>query len=111
MSDVATSTPANRTWEGVEIPVAGTYGFDVSHSRVGFVVRHLMVSKVRGQFTRFEGAVVVAENPTDSTVEVSIDAASIDTRDETATTTSARPTSSRPTTTRSSPSPAPQCAT
>jgi polyisoprenoid-binding protein YceI len=50
---------------------------------VGFVVRHLMVSKVRGQFSQFEGTVVVAENPTDSKVEVSIDAASIDTRDET----------------------------
>jgi polyisoprenoid-binding protein YceI len=85
MSDTTTSTtaPANRTWEGVEIPVAGTYGFDLSHSRVGFVVRHLMVSKVRGQFSQFEGTVVVAENPTDSKVEVSIDAASIDTRDET----------------------------
>jgi polyisoprenoid-binding protein YceI len=85
MSDTSTSTtaPANRTWEGVEIPVAGTYGFDLSHSRVGFVVRHLMVSKVRGQFSQFEGTVVVAENPTDSKVEVSIDAASIDTRDET----------------------------
>ncbi len=85
MSDVATSTPtpANRTWEGVEIPVAGTYGFDLSHSRVGFVVRHLMVSKVRGQFSQFEGTVVVAEDPTQSKVEVSIDAASIDTRDET----------------------------
>ena len=85
MSDTTTSTtaPANRTWEGVEIPVAGTYGFDLSHSRVGFVVRHLMVSKVRGQFSQFEGTIVVAENPTDSKVEVSIDAASIDTRDET----------------------------
>jgi len=78
-----TTTPANRTWEGVEIPVAGTYGFDLSHSRVGFVVRHLMVSKVRGQFSQFEGTVVIAENPTDSKVEVSIDATSIDTRDET----------------------------
>ena len=86
MSDTTTTSttaPANRTWEGVEIPVAGTYGFDLSHSRVGFVVRHLMVSKVRGQFSQFEGTVVVAENPTDSKVEVSIDAASIDTRDET----------------------------
>ena len=83
MTDTTITTPANRTWEGVEIPVAGTYGFDVSHSRVGFVVRHLMVSKVRGQFTKFEGTVVVAEDPTASTVSVTIDAASIDTRDET----------------------------
>jgi polyisoprenoid-binding protein YceI len=86
MTDVATpatAAPANRTWEGVEIPVAGTYGFDLSHSRVGFVVRHLMVSKVRGQFSQFEGTVVIAEDPTASTVQVAIDAASIDTRDET----------------------------
>jgi polyisoprenoid-binding protein YceI len=83
MTDVVTPASATRTWEGVEIPVAGTYAFDLSHSRVGFVVRHLMVSKVRGQFTSFEGTVVVAEDPTDSRVDVTVDATSIDTRDET----------------------------
>lgn len=76
------TTPTSRTWEGVDIPAAGAYGFDVSHSRVGFVVRHLMVSKVRGQFEKFDGEVVIAEDPLASSVNVSIATDSITTRDE-----------------------------
>ena len=42
----------------VEIPgyVAGTYTIDPGHSDVAFTVRHLMVSKVRGHFTRFQAS-------------------------------------------------------
>jgi polyisoprenoid-binding protein YceI len=61
--------------------VAGTWTIDPSHSEVSFSVRHLMVSKVRGTFTTFAGAITVGENPVDSAVEVSIDVNSIDTRD------------------------------
>jgi len=61
--------------------VAGTWTIDPSHSEVSFSVRHLMVSKVRGTFTTFQGAITVGENPLDSSVEVSIDLNSIDTRD------------------------------
>jgi len=61
--------------------VVGTWTIDPSHSEVSFSVRHLMVSKVRGTFTTFEGAITVGENPLDSAVEVSIDLNSIDTRD------------------------------
>jgi polyisoprenoid-binding protein YceI len=61
--------------------VAGTWTIDPSHSEVSFSVRHLMVSKVRGTFTTFEGAITVGENPLDSAVQVSIDVDSIDTRD------------------------------
>ena len=56
---------------------------DKSHTQVGFVARHLMVSKVRGRFTDYEGEIVVAEDPADSSVEVTIQAASINTNDET----------------------------
>ena len=49
---------------------------------MGFTVRHLMVSKVRGSFKTFEGTITIAENPLDSRVEAHIDASSIDTRDE-----------------------------
>jgi polyisoprenoid-binding protein YceI len=65
----------------VEIPgyVAGTWKIDPGHSDVAFTVRHLMVSKVRGHFTRFEGELVLAPNPLDSTVTATIDLASIDT--------------------------------
>jgi polyisoprenoid-binding protein YceI len=59
--------------------VAGTWTIDPVHSDVSFTVRHMMVSKVRGRFSRFEGQLVTAENPLDSSVTASIDLSSIDT--------------------------------
>ena len=80
MSDTAT-TPATRTIDGVELPVAGTWAIDLSHSSVNFKVKHLGVSKTRGRFTQFGGTVEVGEDPTDTKVDVTIDAASVDTHD------------------------------
>lgn len=62
--------------------VAGTWTIDPVHSEVGFVVRHMMVSKVRGRFRTFGGQIVTAENPLDSTVAAEVDLASIDTGTE-----------------------------
>jgi len=62
--------------------VAGTWSIDTTHSDVAFSVRHLMVSKVRGSFTKFEGSITVADNPSESSVEATIDMSSIDTKDE-----------------------------
>jgi polyisoprenoid-binding protein YceI len=64
-----------------EIPgyIAGAWAIDPIHSDVSFTVRHMMVSKVRGRFARFEGQIVTGENPADSTVTASIDLTSIDT--------------------------------
>ena len=68
----------------VEIPgyVAGTWAIDPVHSEVSFTVRHMMVSKVRGRFDTFEGTIVTAENPLESTVTASVDLASISTGQE-----------------------------
>ena len=64
------------------LPATGTWTIDASHSEVGFSVRHLGISKTRGRFGGFTGTLHVdAENPANSSVEVSIDAASIDTKD------------------------------
>jgi polyisoprenoid-binding protein YceI len=61
--------------------LTGTYTLDPTHTRIGFVARHAMVTKVRGAFNEFEGtAVVDGNNPANSSVRVAIDAASIDTR-------------------------------
>lgn len=61
--------------------LTGTYVIDPVHSSLSFVARHAMVAKVRGSFGRFEGqAVVDAANPATTELKVSIDAASIDTR-------------------------------
>jgi polyisoprenoid-binding protein YceI len=62
--------------------VAGRYAFDTTHSEVSFTVRHLMVSKVRGIFGTFDGEIIVAENPLDSTVSATVDMSSINTREE-----------------------------
>src|ERR687886_2187228 len=78
----ATTAEITRTVDGIEVPAAGTYAIDPSHSEVGFSVRHLMVSKVRGRFSDVTGSVVVADDPLASSVEVAIGTASIDTRDE-----------------------------
>lgn len=75
-------TNASLTSNQLELPAAGTWTIDASHTNVGFKVRHLGLAKVRGRFTAFEGAVDVAERPEDSTVEVTIDASSVDTHDE-----------------------------
>jgi len=62
--------------------VAGTWTIDTVHSEVGFSVRHMMVSKVRGKFTKFEGEIVTAANLSDSSVIADIDLSSIDTGSE-----------------------------
>jgi polyisoprenoid-binding protein YceI len=62
--------------------VVGTWDIDASHSTVGFSVRHMMVSKVRGYFRDFSGEIVTAEDPAQSSVTARINMDSIDTRQE-----------------------------
>lgn len=59
--------------------VAGTWDIDAVHSEVSFVIRHMMVSKVRGRFDKFEGTITTAPNPLESTATASIDLSSINT--------------------------------
>jgi polyisoprenoid-binding protein YceI len=80
MTDTIT-TPSSRNVNGITLPTTGTFVLDKSHTQIGFVARHLMVSKVRGRFTDYEGTIVVADDPSESSVEVVIQAASIDTND------------------------------
>ncbi|MBI2706618.1 MAG: YceI family protein [Actinobacteria bacterium] len=69
---VTPTTPATLT---------STYAIDPTHSRIGFVARHAMVTKVRGSFNEFEGSGYFdAENPANSHLRLTIQAASIDTR-------------------------------
>ena len=51
---------------------AGTWTIDPVHSEVGFTVRHMMVSKVRGRFTTFSGEIVTGADPLDSSVTAEI---------------------------------------
>jgi len=77
---------ADTTATAIPGYVAGTWTIDPVHSEVGFSVRHMMVSKVRGRFTNFTGEIVTAEDPFKSSATAEIDLKSIttgqDQRDE-----------------------------
>jgi polyisoprenoid-binding protein YceI len=75
-------TTSTRDYKGAPVPVAGTYDLDQAHTTVEFVARHLMISKVRGRFADFSGSVNIAEVPEESSVDVTIDASSVNTSQE-----------------------------
>ncbi len=61
--------------------LTGTYTLDPSHTRIGFVARHAMVTKVRGAFNEFDGSAVLdGARPAASSARLTVKAASIDTR-------------------------------
>jgi polyisoprenoid-binding protein YceI len=60
-------------------PKAGAYVVDPAHTEVGFIARHLIGTKVRGRFTEVEGRFTIGENLEDSSVEATVQAASIHT--------------------------------
>ena len=62
-----------------QMPAPGTWTLDPNHTVIGAVARHLMVTKVRGRFTSFRGAIHIGQSPEESWAELEIDAASIDT--------------------------------
>jgi polyisoprenoid-binding protein YceI len=70
-----TNTPS-----AVALPLApGRWAVDTNHSSIGFSIRHLGVSKVRGRFTRFDAEVIIGETLDMTTVNATVDVASIDT--------------------------------
>jgi polyisoprenoid-binding protein YceI len=82
MTEAATATTGIRVVDGRQVPEVGTWAIDPSHASFEFVARHL-ISKVRGRFPGVVGEAHIAEVPEESTLEVEIDASSIDTQDET----------------------------
>lgn len=76
MSD-ATPTPSGPTL------TPGTWTIEPAHSEVGFTVRHLGLSKVRGRFNEFAGTATIADDLTTSRIEAEIQLASVDTNNET----------------------------
>lgn len=62
--------------------IAGTWTLDKAHSELSFTVKHLAISKVRGFFRSFDVTIVTAEDYEDSSIEATIDVASIDTNNE-----------------------------
>jgi polyisoprenoid-binding protein YceI len=75
-----TTTANTNTSTG--LPAAGVYNIDAVHSTVGFVARHLVASKVRGRFTDFTGAITIGDTAETSSVQATVQAASITTDNE-----------------------------
>ena len=73
-----TPAAATRAVAGAELPTAGRWQIDPSHTEVAFIGRHFLLTKVRGRFTGVTGAIVVAEDPGESTAEITIVVASVD---------------------------------
>ena len=73
-----TSITPTRTHDGQVIPAAGVWEIDPGHTDLAFTGRHFMVTKVRGRFTGVSGRVVVSHDMADSSVEVDIDMASVE---------------------------------
>ena len=82
MTEVATATSGTRLVDGRQVPEVGSWAIDPSHASFGFVARHLM-AKVRGSFSGVSGVATIAEVPEESTLEIEIDANTIDTKDAT----------------------------
>jgi polyisoprenoid-binding protein YceI len=72
---------AVREIAGIQVPPAGRYELDRAHTAVEFVARHIL-TKVRGRFTEFSGWIDVAEDPEDSSLEVEVKTATIQTNTE-----------------------------
>ncbi len=72
---------ASRTIGHSIAPAVGTWNFDPAHSHIAFTVRHLVVGKTRGSFGSFTGTVEIADDPTESSVDVTIEGASFETGD------------------------------
>jgi polyisoprenoid-binding protein YceI len=75
------STTEIRTIDGIELPPAGTYTFDPAHTTVEFIGTH-MFTKTRGRFTEAEGTIVIGDTPQDSSVEATIQVASLQSNSE-----------------------------
>ena len=82
MTEQVATTPGSRVVDGRVVPEVGVWEIDPSHQAFEFVARHLM-ARVRGRFPGVTGAATIAERPEDSTLEIEIDANTIDTKDET----------------------------
>ena len=73
------TTAATRVVDGATVPLAGDWIVDPLHTSLAFEARHFVVTRMRGRFRHGTGVIHIAEVPEESSVEITIDAASIDT--------------------------------
>jgi polyisoprenoid-binding protein YceI len=82
MTQTESGRPVTRQAGGAELPAPGRWQIDPGHTELAFIGRHFMLTKVRGRFTGLSGVIEVAEEPGDSTAEVIIDMASVESGSE-----------------------------
>jgi polyisoprenoid-binding protein YceI len=78
MTQTHPAPAVTRLASGAELPIPGRWEIDPGHTEVAFIGRHFMLTKVRGRFTGVSGVIEVAEEPGESTVEVTIDMTSVE---------------------------------
>ena len=78
MTETPPAASATRLVGGAELPAGGRWQIDPGHTEVAFIGRHFMLTKVRGRFTGVAGTITVADEPGESTAEVIIDMASVE---------------------------------
>ena len=78
MTETQPAAVTTRLVGGAELPISGRWKIDPGHTEVAFIGRHFMLTKVRGRFTGVTGAIEVAQDPGESTAEVSIEMASVE---------------------------------
>ena len=78
MTQTECDPAVTRIADGAELPAPGRWQIDPGHTELAFIGRHFMLTKIRGRFTGMTGEIVVAEEPGRSTVEVTIDMASVE---------------------------------
>lgn len=71
-----------RMYNGALFPIPGQYALDPVHSFTEFTAQHLVVGQVRGRFDSFDGKLVIEDNPSASSIEISIATATISTKNE-----------------------------
>ncbi|MCO5314866.1 MAG: YceI family protein [Solirubrobacterales bacterium] len=70
------------TTQSATLIPTGTWTVDTAHSKVGFSVKHMGISTVRGEFTEFEGSMEIGESPSDIKVHGKVKTASVDTNED-----------------------------
>jgi polyisoprenoid-binding protein YceI len=77
MTQTQPAAATTRVVAGTELPAPGRWRIDPGHAEVAFIGRHFLLTKIRGRFSGVSGAIEVTEDPSQTTVAVTIDMGSV----------------------------------
>ena len=78
MTQTQPAATATRLAGGTNLPVPGRWQIDPGHTELAFIGRHFMLTKVRGRFSKISGTFEIGDDPSESSVEVTIDMNSVE---------------------------------